>query len=74
MNENIKYIALGLTSFATFAIVSYLSPFTAVMVFAMIIALGMSYVIGFVILDTCNLWMPNEQNKSRKKTPPSKDA
>ena len=73
MNQTAQYFAVGLVSLTTFATITYVSPFTAVAVFAMILALGIAYVLGFAITDSYNMWVSNGKNESGKKASSSKD-
>lgn len=75
MNELIKYLVVGFTSITVFSLLFYLAPLILVAAIAILILFLMSVLVGYLIVESYDIWRDNNgKNKSGKKTPPSKDA
>lgn len=74
-NEYIQYMIVGSAVFATIALLSFFAPVMMVLGVAITLFAVMSFVIGYIIVDSYKMWREdNEKNKSRKKTSSSKNG
>lgn len=73
--EYIQYMTVGIAALATLAILTYLQPLVFFLTGIVICMWVLSFVAGYIIVDTYKVWRyGDDQNKSGKKAPSSKDV